>query len=52
MVYASVRSLAKKWGVSRRTAMYRVYNDPKWTKVYEPMAVGSMKTSVNVWKSE
>jgi len=50
MVVASVRTLAKQWGVSRRTAMFRVYNDPKWTKV-DPFEVGSMKASVNVWKN-
>ena len=49
MEVASVRTLAKKWGVCRRVAMFRVYNDPNWTKV-KPYEVGSMKTSVNVWK--
>ena len=50
MVVASIRKHTKKWGVSRRTAMFRVHNDPNWTKV-NPYEVGSMKTSVNVWKS-
>lgn len=50
MVVASLRKLAKMWGVSRRTAMFRVYNDPKWAKV-NPYEVGSMKASVNVWKA-
>lgn len=50
MVVASIKTLAKQWGVNRRTAMYKVYNDPNWTKVKEPLEVGSLKTSVNVWK--
>lgn len=45
-----MRRLAKQWGVSRRTAEYRVRAEG-WTKV-EPWEVGSMKASVNVWKKD
>ena len=49
-VARSVRSLAKEWGVTRRTAQYRVNTGGWWSKV-DPWEVGSMKTSVNVWKN-
>lgn len=44
----SIRTLAKQWSVSRKTAEHRVRKEG-WSKV-DPVDVGSMKTSVNVWK--
>ena len=45
-----IRTLAKLWGIHRRTAMYKVHNEG-WTKV-NPLDVGSMKTTVNVWRKD
>lgn len=45
----SARNLAKLWGVSRRTAQFKLHNEGEWKKV-NPLDVGSMKQSVNVWK--
>ena len=46
----SARNLAKLWGVSRRTAQFKLHNEG-WTKV-KPLDVGSMKASVNVWRKD
>ena len=46
----SVRRIAKELGVKRSTALYHLHNGD-YEKV-EPLTVGSMKTTVNVWRTQ
>lgn len=45
----SARSIAKVWGVSRKTAVSMLHRSHNW-EMAEPMEVGSGKSKLNIWK--